>query len=664
MTSTNPRVTRSARRWAARAAASAAAVALVTIPALHPVAEAAVSPTAPVIINEVYGGGGNSGAVFTHDFVELYNTTSAPVSLDGWSLQYASAGGAAGFVTTNNAITVFDTSTSIAAEGYLLIQLAAGTNPDLDPLPTPDVVGATAVSGTAGRFALVQGTTPLGACEAATSCSLRAEVIDFVAWGPSAIDYAGSGPGPIASNATSVSRSDAHANTADNAADFTAGAPTPTNASGPQAPPPPPQAVEASIGEIQGTTAVPGAPLGTLVTVKGVVTASYPVGGLNGFTIQEPGSGGAIDLASWDGSQGVFVYAGTTAITYPAVGDYVEVVGTTADYSGLTQITLGSSGTVSQLADAVAAPQPVQAPWPTTAEQRETLESMLYQPSGTFTVTDTYSTNSYGTVGLAYGSTPLVQPTEVYPSSYPAGQAAIEADNAARQVILDDGSSMNFTSLANAATNTPAYISQTNPVRVGATVTFDDPVIIDYRNNAWTLNPTERVTGPGNTASPITVTNTRTAAPDAAKLGSADLKLASFNVLNYFPSTGATWAAGCTSYNSPATGTPVTVNSCNNNGPRGAWDAANLQRQQDKIVAAINALDASVVALMEIENSAVLGEPVDRGVATLVTALNAAAGPGTWAFVPSPANLPPLTEQDVITTAIIYRPDAVTSLGA
>ena len=54
-------------------------------------AQAAPSPTAGVVINEVYGGGGNSGATYKQDFVELVNTGTAPVKLDGWSVQYASA---------------------------------------------------------------------------------------------------------------------------------------------------------------------------------------------------------------------------------------------------------------------------------------------------------------------------------------------------------------------------------------------------------------------------------------------------------------------------------------------------------------------------------------------------------------------------------------------
>ena len=81
--------------------------------------------------------------------------------------------------------------------------------------------------------------------------------------------------------------------------------------------------------------------------------------------------------------------------------------------------------------------------WPTTAAQRESLESMLYLPQGTYTVTNTFATNQYGEVGLAFGSTPLIQPTEVArPGTAQAD--AVAADNAARAVTLDDGATTNF----------------------------------------------------------------------------------------------------------------------------------------------------------------------------------------------------------------------------
>jgi 5'-nucleotidase len=98
---------------------------------------------------------------------------------------------------------------------------------------------------------------------------------------------------------------------------------------------------------------------------------------------------------------------------------------------------------------------------------------MLVAPQGEFTVSNTYATNQYGEVGLAAGSTPLRQPTDAArPGSSEA--AAIAADNAARGVTLDDGTSINYLSAANSGL-TPAYVSLVEPIVVGASVTFTAP---------------------------------------------------------------------------------------------------------------------------------------------------------------------------------------------
>ena len=87
-------------------------------------------------------------------------------------------------------------------------------------------------------------------------------------------------------------------------------------------------------------------------------------------------------------------------------------------------------------------------------------------------------------------------------------------------------------------------------------------------------------------------------------------------------------------------------------------------RQRDKIVSAINTADADIVSLEELENSVHYGKPRDFAIDALVTALNADAGPGTWAAVPSPAGrLPPLAEQDVIRNGFIYKPANIALVG-
>ena len=83
-----------------------------------------------VVISEAYGGGGNSGAQYKNDFIELYNPTANDVNLAGWKVQYASAAG-----TTYASYTI--ATGTIKAGGYFLIQAAAGTGGTVN-LPTPD----------------------------------------------------------------------------------------------------------------------------------------------------------------------------------------------------------------------------------------------------------------------------------------------------------------------------------------------------------------------------------------------------------------------------------------------------------------------------------------------------------------------------------------------
>ncbi len=170
---------------------------------------------AQVVINEVYGGGGNSGSIYKNDFIELYNSGSSPVSLAGWSVQYASAAGTAWTVT--------NLSGSIAPGGYYLIQEAAGTG-GTTSLPTPDATGAIAMSATTGKVALANSITAL------TGCPTSIQYIDLVGFGGATCFETAVAPAP--SNTNSIQRTPVGTDTQNNSMDFTAGSPSPTNASG------------------------------------------------------------------------------------------------------------------------------------------------------------------------------------------------------------------------------------------------------------------------------------------------------------------------------------------------------------------------------------------------------------------------------------------------
>ena len=435
------------------------------------------------------------------------------------------------------------------------------------------------------------------------------------------------------------------------------------------------------IADIQGTGATSPV-VDTEVTTQGVVTALYPTGGFQGFYLQTPGPD------TPDASDGIFVYAGSNAAALDglAIGDSLEVSGTVKEYNGLTELDV-ARGTVAATDSLGTVTPKTVVPGTDCAlpgtdclegdaleAAREAVEGELFQPTTPYTVTDVYdgsaynppaagSGNNFGEIGLAADSEqPLITPTDIIDAQNTAAIADRTRWNDAHRVVLDDGSSTTYWNTANTAggKNAPVpWLTKDHHVRVGAKVTFDQPVVLDYRFG-WKLQATSPVVGK---PSGITFEQNRPASPEPV---GGDLKLATFNVLNYFTTLGES-RDDCVAYED-RDGEPVAVKSCTGaNGPRGAWDQADFERQQDKIVTAINAIDADVVSVEEIENSLVVdGDDRDEALAALVTALNADAGEGTWDYVRSPADASSdanKAEQDVIRTGFIYKPATVAVVG-
>ncbi|MDO5502607.1 MAG: ExeM/NucH family extracellular endonuclease [Actinomycetia bacterium] len=580
-----------------------------------------------LVINEVYGGGGNSGAEYTHDFVELYNGTGADIDLTGYVVQYYSASGNAGPAT--NTCTL---SGTIPAGGHFLIQQAQGAG-GTTALPTPDQVCAAAMAGANGSVRLFDA---------------AAATIDTVGYGTATIVEVAAAP--ALSNTTSASRTDG-IDTDNNAADFTAGAPSPQNSGAATEPEPEPEVRTVTIAEIQGTG--PATPIpGERVITDGVVTAAYPSGGFRGVYLQTPGTGGVAKVPG-DASDGIFVFSDWAAENL-AIGDCVQVEGTAGEFNGLTQLSGNPVVTIVAAGCAPVAPTPLPT-LPATDEEKEVYEGMLVLPLGTYTITNNYQTNQFGQVGLALGDAPLYTATEVV---RPGPEAvAYEAENLRRYITLDDGSSWNLMT-NNTARNTYAlpYLSHETPMRTASQVTFTDPVILDYRFQ-WNYQPISHVHGHDHPAIPVAAENDR---PQSAPSFGDDLVIGAFNVLNYFDDLGQD-EEGCAAY-SDREGNPVATDFCI---VRGAYSTAAFADQEAKLVAAINSSGADVLALMEIETSSQVpyrSHDRDRTLATLVAALNVAAGSERWAVAPSPLITP--TNEDIIRTAFIYNPQAVELGGA
>src|SRR5438094_5393050 len=189
---------------------------------LFPFAREAAAVSTGVVISQVYGGGGNSGATLKNDFIELFNRGSAAIDVSAWSVQYASMLGTS-WQRTN-------LSGSIAPGQYYLVQEAQGAG-GTQNLPTPDATGTIAMSATAGKVALLNNNTTL---PTGTSCPSAATVIDFVGYGSAANCFEGNGPTATLSNTTAALRSGSGCvETDNNAADFVVGAPNPRNSASP-----------------------------------------------------------------------------------------------------------------------------------------------------------------------------------------------------------------------------------------------------------------------------------------------------------------------------------------------------------------------------------------------------------------------------------------------
>ena len=205
---------------------------------------------ASIVIREIYAGGGESGAAIQHDFIELFNRSNAPVSLAGWSLQYAPATGPATFGSGPTSITELPSVVLAPGQSFLVREGGAGSG---SPLLTPDLTDPTPISLpiAGGRIALVSTTTPIACNGEPIFCSQAqlSQFADLVGYG-NALFYEGLWPAPALSATAAITRARAGC--------------TDVNSNG-AFPPVPPDFSLASIGPRNMTS--PLAPCGGIVAV-------------------------------------------------------------------------------------------------------------------------------------------------------------------------------------------------------------------------------------------------------------------------------------------------------------------------------------------------------------------------------------------------------------
>ena len=297
-------------------------------------AAASAGAHAQVVISQAYGGGGNSGATLTHDFIEIFNAGGAPQSLNGWSVQYASNAGTTWQVTNLGNIT-------LQPGQYYLIQEAQGAG-GTQPLPTPDATGTIPMGGSNAKVLLASTTTAQSG-----ACPSGAAVVDLVSIGTGNCP-----PSTVAmSNTTSIVRKGGGCTiTGDDSQDFEAsGVPpvprTTATALAPCGGPTLPTASIANVGVDEGD--IGNTPLVFTVSLSANATSNVTFS----YATADGTAVAGTDYVATSGNGTITSGASTTTITVDVIGNTTPQSNRTftlnvTAIANATPTTLSATGTI------------------------------------------------------------------------------------------------------------------------------------------------------------------------------------------------------------------------------------------------------------------------------------------------------------------------------
>lgn len=676
-----------------------------------------------ITISQVYGGGGNVGATYTNDFIELYNAGTTPIDLTGWSVQYAATSGTS-WQRTN-------LSGSIQPGGSYLIQESLGSG-GTTPLPTPDASGTIAMSATAGKVALVNSATTLSG-----SCPLGGSVIDFVGFG-SATNCSETTPTSNLSNTTAaIRKGGGSVDTDNNSSDFTTtSAPTPRNS---------------ALGGIAVTSTMPAAGATNVAAASDIqVTFNKPVtvsgswysiacsvSGAHGATV----SGGANSYALDPTSDFTSAETCTVKVTGSLVADAADASKTMAadqswsftvvDLAACTQPFTGAyaiqgSGNTSPLVGQNVTTQGVvvgdyEGPAPTlrgfyvqdaVGDADPTTSDAIFVFNGnnnsvksgdvvrvTGSVSEFQDQTQVSATGvLVCQSGASITPVDItLPAPSPTFFERYEGMLVRLPQTLYVTEHFQLGRFGQVVVSPNARLAQpTNLVAPGgpalalqaqnnlASIIIDDgdnnqnadPIV--FARGGQPLSATNTLRG-GDAATGVTGVLTYTWAGNSASgnawrvrpVNALGATLPNFAPANPRPSTppsigGSLKVAAMNLLNYFNT---FGTNACNGGvggltmDCRGADNSQEFARQKAKTVAAIVGIDADVLGIIEMEND---GYGSASAIADLTNAVNAAIAPGTYAYVDVDAatGQPNALGSDAIKVGVLYKPSRVTPIGA